>query len=131
MPESLRVRLLSEDDADSIAEYIRAAEWNPAATVDEVREMLRAAADDNPFQPATAPPALAFHRPAPSGIFDIDTDIVLERQGAPARPLAQGMLGPARIPEWADWLSVTKRNAEACRFGCINAGSASCAESSR
>ena len=56
MTESLRVRLLDENDADSIAEFIRAAEWDPAATVDDVRKMLRAAAEDNPFQPGIAPP---------------------------------------------------------------------------
>jgi GNAT superfamily N-acetyltransferase len=56
MPESLRVRLLGENDADRIAEFIRAAEWDPSATVDDARKMLRTAAEANPFQPGVAPP---------------------------------------------------------------------------
>jgi len=58
MPEPLRVRRLGEADADSIAEFIRAAAWDPDATPDSAREMLRTAAADNPFTPGEGPPTV-------------------------------------------------------------------------
>jgi hypothetical protein len=54
--EPLRVRRLDEQDAKSIAEFFRAAGWNESATDGGVREMLRAAAVENPFEPGKAPP---------------------------------------------------------------------------
>jgi hypothetical protein len=41
MPEPLRVRRLDEEDAGSIAEFFRAAAWDPHATPEGAREMLR------------------------------------------------------------------------------------------
>lgn len=58
MPESLRARRLGEEDADSIAEFFRAVGWDPHATPEGTREMLRALAADNPFEPGKAPPAV-------------------------------------------------------------------------
>ena len=56
MPEPLRVRRLGEEDAASIAEFFRAAAWDPNATTEGAREMLRALAAENPFEPGTGPP---------------------------------------------------------------------------
>jgi hypothetical protein len=56
MPEPLRVRRLGEADADSIAEFLRAAAWDPAATAEGVRAALRTAAAANPFEPGKGPP---------------------------------------------------------------------------
>ncbi|HUJ52622.1 MAG TPA: hypothetical protein VLX08_03640 [Steroidobacteraceae bacterium] len=58
MPEPLKVRRLSEADADSIAEFFRAAAWDPAATSDSVLEMFRTAAAANPFEPGKGPPTV-------------------------------------------------------------------------
>jgi hypothetical protein len=58
MPESLRVRRLCEEDAGPIAEFFRAAAWDPHATSDGAREMLRALAAENPFEPGKAPPTV-------------------------------------------------------------------------
>jgi len=58
MPEPLRVRRLGEADADSIAEFIRAAAWDPDATPESARNMLRTAAADNPFEPGEGPPTV-------------------------------------------------------------------------
>jgi len=58
MPEPLRVRRLGEADADSIAEFLRAAAWDLRATPASAREMLRSAAVDNPFEPGTLPPTV-------------------------------------------------------------------------
>ena len=58
MPEPLRVRRLGEADADSIAEFLRAAAWDPDATPERVRETLRKAAADNPFEPGCEPPVV-------------------------------------------------------------------------
>jgi hypothetical protein len=58
MPEPLKIRRLGEADADSIAEFLRAIEWNPDATPDSTREFLRAAAADNPFEPGNGPPTV-------------------------------------------------------------------------
>ncbi len=52
----MRVRLLGERDADSIAEFIRTAEWDPSATTEAARQMIRDAAEKNPFEPGVAPP---------------------------------------------------------------------------
>jgi hypothetical protein len=49
---------LGEADADSIAEFIRAAAWDRHATPESAREMLRTAAADNPFEPGAAPPTV-------------------------------------------------------------------------
>jgi hypothetical protein len=49
---------LGEADADSIAEFQRAAAWDPDATPERAREMLRTAAAENPFEPGTGPPTL-------------------------------------------------------------------------
>jgi len=58
MPEPLRVRRLGEEDAGSIAEFFRATEWDPHATPESTREMMRALAAANPFEPGTAPPTV-------------------------------------------------------------------------
>ncbi|HEV8019038.1 MAG TPA: hypothetical protein VGP32_10815 [Steroidobacteraceae bacterium] len=58
MPEPLRVRRLGEADADSIAVFFRASAWDPQATPDSTREMLRAAAAANPFEPGKGPPTV-------------------------------------------------------------------------
>ena len=58
MSESLRVRRLGDADADSIAEFIRAAAWNPDATPESTRADLRSAAADNPFEPGMGPPTV-------------------------------------------------------------------------
>jgi hypothetical protein len=58
VPETLRVRRLDEQDAASIAELFRAAEWEHDATAEGVREMLRAAAIENPFEPGKEPPTV-------------------------------------------------------------------------
>jgi hypothetical protein len=54
--ETLRVRRLGEHDAASIAELFRAAGWEHDATAEGVREMLRSAAMENPFEPGKEPP---------------------------------------------------------------------------
>ncbi len=54
----LRVRRLDEQDAESIAEFFRAAGWDHGATVGGVREMFRTAAVENPFEPGKAPPTV-------------------------------------------------------------------------
>jgi hypothetical protein len=56
MSEPLRVRRLGVADADSIAEFLRAAGWEPEATPESVRETLRTAAAANPFEPGVGPP---------------------------------------------------------------------------
>jgi hypothetical protein len=56
MPEPLRVRRLGEADADSIAEFLRDAGWEPQATPESVRDTLRTAAAANPFEPGVGPP---------------------------------------------------------------------------
>lgn len=58
MPEPLRVRRLGEEDANAIAEFSRAAAWNPDATLDSTREFLRTAAAENPFEPGKGPPTV-------------------------------------------------------------------------
>jgi len=58
MPEPLRVRRLDEEDAGSIAEFFRAAAWDPNATPDGAREMLRTLAAENPFEPGKGPPTV-------------------------------------------------------------------------
>lgn len=58
MPEPLRIRRLGEADADSIAEFIRAAAWDRNATAESAREMLRTAAAQNPFAPGEGPPTV-------------------------------------------------------------------------
>jgi hypothetical protein len=58
MPEPLRVRRLGEEDAGSIAEFFRAAAWDPHATPEGAREMLRALAAENPFEPGKEPPTV-------------------------------------------------------------------------
>jgi GNAT superfamily N-acetyltransferase len=58
MAERLRVRRLSEADADSLAEFVRAVGWDPAATPERVRETFRTAAAENPFEPGAAPPTV-------------------------------------------------------------------------
>jgi hypothetical protein len=58
MAEPLKVRRLSEADADSIAEFFRAARWDPNATPDSAREFLRTAAAENPFEPGNGPPTV-------------------------------------------------------------------------
>ncbi|HLZ99772.1 MAG TPA: hypothetical protein VKP66_17680, partial [Steroidobacteraceae bacterium] len=58
MPGPLKVRHLGEEDAGSIAEFFRAAGWDPVATPEGVREMLRALASENPFEPGKAPPTV-------------------------------------------------------------------------
>jgi hypothetical protein len=49
---------LGEEDAGSIAEFFRAAAWDPHATPEGAREMLRALAAENPFEPDKAPPTV-------------------------------------------------------------------------
>ena len=49
---------MGETDADSIAEFIRAAAWDRDATAETAREMLRSAAAENPFAPGEAPPTV-------------------------------------------------------------------------
>jgi hypothetical protein len=49
---------LGEADADSIAEFIRAAAWDRNATPESAREMLRSAAAENPFAPGEEPPTV-------------------------------------------------------------------------
>lgn len=58
MPEPLRVRRLVEADADSIAEFLRTAAWDPNATPESVLETFRVAAAGNPFEPGTGPPTV-------------------------------------------------------------------------
>jgi hypothetical protein len=58
MPEPLRVRRLGEEDAGSIAEFFRAAAWDPNATPEGAREMLRTLAAENPFEPGKGPPTV-------------------------------------------------------------------------
>ena len=58
MPEPLRVRRLGEADAGSIAEFFRAAAWDPHATPEGARKMLRALAAENPFEPGKEPPTV-------------------------------------------------------------------------
>jgi GNAT superfamily N-acetyltransferase len=56
MPQPLKARRLAEKDADAIAEFMRAAAWDANATPDRVREWLRSAAAQNPFEPGEGPP---------------------------------------------------------------------------
>jgi hypothetical protein len=56
--ETLRVRRLGEQDAASIAELFRAAQWDHNATAEGVREMLRRTAIENPFEPGKEPPTV-------------------------------------------------------------------------
>jgi hypothetical protein len=56
MPEPLRARRLGETDADAIAEFMRSAGWDANSTPDSVREWLRTAAAQNPFEPGAEPP---------------------------------------------------------------------------
>jgi hypothetical protein len=58
MPEPLSVRRLGEEDAASIAEFFRAAAWDPNATPEGAREMFRTLAAGNPFEPGTGPPTV-------------------------------------------------------------------------
>lgn len=58
MSEPLRVRRLGQEDAGSIAEFFRAAGWDPHATPEGAREMLRALAAENPFEPGNEPPTV-------------------------------------------------------------------------
>jgi hypothetical protein len=58
MHEPLRVRRLGGEDASSIAEFFRAAGWDPHATPEGAREMLRTLATENPFEPGTEPPTV-------------------------------------------------------------------------
>jgi hypothetical protein len=58
MPEPLRVRRLGEEDAAPIAEFFKAAAWDPQATPERAREMLRGLAADNPFEPGKEPPTV-------------------------------------------------------------------------
>jgi hypothetical protein len=52
------MRRLGEEDAGSIAEFFRAAAWDPHATPEGAREMLRALAAENPFEPGKEPPTV-------------------------------------------------------------------------
>jgi hypothetical protein len=56
MSRPLRARRLGEADADAIAEFMRSAGWDANATPDRVREWLRTAAAQNPFEPGAGPP---------------------------------------------------------------------------
>ena len=56
MRDPLRARRLGETDANAIAEFMRSAGWNANATADGVREWLRTAAAQNPFEPGAGPP---------------------------------------------------------------------------
>jgi hypothetical protein len=56
--ETLRIRRLGEHDAASIAELFRAADWDHGATAEGMREMLRTAAIENPFEPGKEPPTV-------------------------------------------------------------------------
>jgi hypothetical protein len=58
VPETLRVRRLGEQDAASIAELFRAADWDHGATAEGIREMLRTAAIENAFEPGKEPPTV-------------------------------------------------------------------------
>jgi hypothetical protein len=58
MSEPLRVRRLGQEDADSIAEFFRAAGWNLHATAEGVRAGLRVLASENPFEPGKEPPTV-------------------------------------------------------------------------
>jgi hypothetical protein len=58
LAEPLRVRRLGEQDAASIADLFRAAGWDHGATAEGVREMLRTAATENPFEPGKEPPTV-------------------------------------------------------------------------
>jgi hypothetical protein len=58
MPDPLIVRRLGEEDAGSIAEFFRAASWDPNATPEGTREMLQALAAKNPFEPGKEPPTV-------------------------------------------------------------------------
>lgn len=58
MSEPLRVRRLNETDANSIAEFMRAAEWDAGATSDSVLKGMQTAASENPFEPGKGPPAV-------------------------------------------------------------------------
>jgi len=58
MPEPLRVRRLGEEDAGSIAEFFRAADWDPHATPEGTRDMFRSLAAENPFEPGNGPPTV-------------------------------------------------------------------------
>jgi hypothetical protein len=49
---------LGEADANSIAEFLRAAAWDRDATPDSVRAVLRTAAAENPFEPGQGPPTV-------------------------------------------------------------------------
>lgn len=76
MPEALRARRLSEADADSLAEFFRAAAWDPDATPASARETLRVAAAENPFEPGTRPPTV--------GVF-VGTRLVAYLNSIPTR----------------------------------------------
>ena len=56
MREPLRARRLDERDVDAIAQFMRSAGWNANATPNGVREWLRTAAAQNPFDPGAGPP---------------------------------------------------------------------------
>jgi hypothetical protein len=56
--ERLIVRRLDEQDAGSIAEFYRAAEWDHNATDEGVREMLLTVALENPFERGESPPTV-------------------------------------------------------------------------
>lgn len=58
MSEPLRVRRLGQEDAGSIAEFFRAAGWDPHATPEGAREALRMLAAENPFEPGKEPPTV-------------------------------------------------------------------------
>lgn len=58
MPEPFKIRRLGEADVESIAEFIRATAWNPAATPESTRAELRSTAAENPFDPGKGPPTV-------------------------------------------------------------------------
>lgn len=61
MPEPLRARRLGATDADAIAEFMRAAEWDVNATPGSVREWLQTTAAQNPFEPGVGAPVVGVY----------------------------------------------------------------------
>ena len=86
MPEPLRARRLSEADAEPLAEFMRAAEWDTTTTPDSVREMFKTAAAENPFDPGNGPPIV--------GVF-VGTRLVASITSIPTRFWNGKELAPA------------------------------------